>query len=400
MCLLLLFYCCDTTPCIKSHTTLYIQHPVSSLPTIMESANNIPGIPNVLNIMFRQLVSQNTLHGWNIFEDRNGYVCLNIRFTMESIGTVGNNKAQSDILGTQYKRVSPKQQARNTQRVQAYTDSRITRSRSNIGNQIENLRNNETSSNQDESFGNLSMEQCRPSILSSSSPIFPSDSPRSIVDEFSSPKSAALLESAASKSLPLEQHELKESCVQACPDLLDQSSQTVPGVNRIIQCGVRSKHKSSQASLRLPKTSESSIQVQPDSNDYSVQTSVPTSDISEQVGAVFFNLVDSFSQVEIKHSDKSSEITSDLGTYNHTHSQTQFLCPGSENDPYSDNYWIGRHCNNVSCRYAGRSARPFSSRGPLYKCNLCNIVLCQNCKDESAHDDMCTQNFTFLKNGP
>ena len=129
-------------------------------------------------------------------------------------------------------------------------------------------------------------------------------------------------------------------------------------------------------------------------------SSVPTSDISEQVGAVFFNLVDSFSQVEIKNSDKSSEITSDLGTYNNTHSQTQFLCPGSENDPYSDNYRIGRHCNNVSCRYAGRSARPFSSRGPLYKCNLCNIVLCQNCKDESAHDDMCTQNFTFFKNGP
>jgi hypothetical protein len=145
----------------------------------------------------------------------------------------------------------------------------------------------------------------------------------------------------------VEHHELKESYVQACPDLLDQSSQTVPGVNRIIQCGIRLKHKSSQASLRLPRTSECSVQAQPDYNDHSLQTSVLTSDISEQVGAAFFYLTNSSSQVELEPSvsfeDKSSEITSDLGTFVHKQSQTQFLCPGSENDPYSDNYWIDVH---------------------------------------------------------
>ena len=94
--------------------------------------------------------------------------------------------------------------------------------------------------------------------------------------------------------------------------------------------------------------------------------------------------------------NKSTEITPDLGTYHQKHSQTQFLCPGSEHDPYFDSYWIGRHCNNFSCRYASMYARQ-STREPLYKCDLCNIVVCRNCKVESEHDDMCMQSFTLFR---
>ena len=79
---------------------------------------------------------------------------------MKSIGTVDNNEAQSNLCGTQYRKVSPKQQARNKKHVQAYNESRITRSKVNIDQEKENLRNNDISGNYDESLGNFSTEQC------------------------------------------------------------------------------------------------------------------------------------------------------------------------------------------------------------------------------------------------
>ena len=52
------------------------------------------------------------------------------------------------------------------------------------------------------------------------------------------------------------------------------------------------------------------------------------------------------------------------------YTQTSFLCPGLENDPSYDTFHINR---------------------PLYKCELCNIILWLKCRDESVHNDLCQE---------
>ena len=122
------------------------------------------------------------------------------------------------------------------------------------------MRNNDISGNYDDSLGNFSMEQCRPSTLASSSPIFLNDSPiKECLD-------LPVIPSLDCGDIPPECHELKDCSLQASPDLYDQSTQTqaniVSGVNQMTQCGVKSKHKSAQT--KFYRTSECSVQTQPD----------------------------------------------------------------------------------------------------------------------------------------
>ena len=342
--------------------------------------------------MLQQLVSQNTLHGWNIFEDRNGYVCLNIRFTMKSIGTVSNNEAQSSVCGTQYRKVSPKQQARNNKRVQAYNESRITRSKVNNDQQKENLRNNDISADCNESLGNFSMEQCRPSTLASSSPIFLNDSPiKECID-------LSVIPSLDFKGIPSECHELKDCSLQASPDLSDQSSQTqadiVSGVNQMTQCGVKSKHKSAQT--QFYRTSECSVQTQPDF----------FSERSAQVGTAFSELTNTSSQVDFDQVDASCQVTLDpavgvndlpstvTSEFSHNQTQTPYIWPNYEQNPVFDVFWPNPpKCINSDCRYAGAGAKRY--RGSLFYCSVCNIITCFKCKEETGHDYMCEDRLKF-----
>ena len=42
----------------------------------MDDKTNSKGLPYILN------VSNNELQGWNIFENRHGHICMNIRFVV------------------------------------------------------------------------------------------------------------------------------------------------------------------------------------------------------------------------------------------------------------------------------------------------------------------------------
>jgi hypothetical protein len=185
-----------------------------------------------------------------------------------------------------------------------------------------------------------------------------------------------------------------------CPDVLNCASQTdtvsVQNRSRKVQCGVRSKAKSVQT--KLSRTSDSYVQVSPDVMEYSVQTCVATDNFTSQVGSGLHQLVDVASQVGpdpvVAVEDKASGVTLDLVNSSQKHSQTQFLCPGHEDDPSYDPFWLNRYCRNADCRYAALWAR--QCRGPMYTCTLCNIVMCHSCKLETVHDEMCEESLSNI----
>jgi len=381
---------------------------------------HIPGVPNVLTIMLEQLASKNSINGWNIYENKNGHVCMNIRFIVES-GNVSKSHVATDILSAQYRRVSPKQQERNLKRVQEYKSTITTRSMAKE-TPVEDIEHARASDNDVQLASFISVDECvSPLQCSPSLPVTPvtplnyPDSPgnsRSMLDDFLDPESATVI--SLSEKIPLAHHHELETPVpedslivdtvtQAGPSFSssEQSSQTniLLHHNRAVQCVVKFKSKPAQTKPKS-RTHDYSVQVGPDLVDYSVQASVATSDRSEQVGTGLHQLVSSSSQVILDSAvaveDKSSEITSDLVNTAQKHSQTQFLCPGFENDPNYDPYWIGRHCLNSACRYAGRGARRCG--GPLYKCTLCNIVMCLPCKSETVHNEICEDRLQFYNN--
>ena len=48
----------------------------------MEAITHSQELPYILEVMLMQLVSNNQLNGWNIFENRHGHICMNIRFVV------------------------------------------------------------------------------------------------------------------------------------------------------------------------------------------------------------------------------------------------------------------------------------------------------------------------------
>ena len=214
-------------------------------------ATHIPGVPNVLKIMLEQLASKNTIHGWNIFEDRNGHVCLNIRFIVESSGHVSNSAAKSDLLGTQYRRVSSKQQSRNLKRVQEYKDTVVTRSKSKA-TPVEEIELACDSDTDTQSASFISVDTC--SAPFEYSPSLPANLPRSILEDFLDPRSATVVSSPkeiypvnvseprtlVSKDLPTEMLTHVDTSTQVGSGLLYviHSSQTNPASSQyhIVQC--------------------------------------------------------------------------------------------------------------------------------------------------------------------
>ena len=100
---------------------------------------DISVLPKVLKIMLAQLVAKNTISGWSIYENRGGFVCMNIRFSVEDnvdcVDNADNDSTQQPYTNNQtiqYRRVSPKQQARNVKRVQDFNKPMVTRSKSVI----------------------------------------------------------------------------------------------------------------------------------------------------------------------------------------------------------------------------------------------------------------------------
>ena len=121
-----------------------------------------------------------------------------------------------------------------------------------------------------------------------------------------------------------------------------------------------------------------------------------TTDLQVQVGPSLCQLVDSSHQVMLDLDvarDTASDVTTDPAELVSKHSQTQLLCPGNEDDPSGDLFWINRPCLNSSCRYAGRRSRLL--RGPLYICHSCDIVMCSQCKNETIHDEVCEDQLQF-----
>ena len=76
----------------------------------MDDKTNSKGLPYTLNVMLTQLVSNNELQGWNIFENRHGHICMNIRFV------AGEDSHVSTSVPATYRRISEKQARRNLDR--------------------------------------------------------------------------------------------------------------------------------------------------------------------------------------------------------------------------------------------------------------------------------------------
>jgi hypothetical protein len=80
--------------------------------------------------MLGQLIQNNNLLGWNIFEDRHNKLCCNIRFDIElgghvtgSVGRQAGLASQNNTHGTEpckYRRVSTKQQVRANERLHKF----------------------------------------------------------------------------------------------------------------------------------------------------------------------------------------------------------------------------------------------------------------------------------------
>ena len=81
------------------------------------------GLPNTLSTMLQQLVSNNNLISWNIFENKNGKISCNIQFDIPDIVCDSEQPTMHDYTCA-YRRISPKQQTRNANRVLQYAKRR------------------------------------------------------------------------------------------------------------------------------------------------------------------------------------------------------------------------------------------------------------------------------------
>ena len=78
------------------------------------------GLPNTLSIMLQQLVSNNSLISWNIYENKKAKICCNIQFDIQDIVCASERPPMHDYTCA-YRRISPKQQTRNANIVQVHT---------------------------------------------------------------------------------------------------------------------------------------------------------------------------------------------------------------------------------------------------------------------------------------
>ena len=65
-------------------------------------SQQMSGVPLILQTMLKQLATNNIINNWNIYENRLGQVCLNIRFDVESGRPVGACDAElnNSLLNT------------------------------------------------------------------------------------------------------------------------------------------------------------------------------------------------------------------------------------------------------------------------------------------------------------
>ena len=385
-------------------------------------------LPKVLGNMIQHMVNAHDVNGWNIYENKSGHICLNIRFDPSAIiaqpihvSTCSTNQDKSnkqlqvsapmngvpeqlcDIhTGVQYRRVSVRQQNRNSLRVQAYKDSKIGASASNSESEIESARNfNECdmdcSLKMDGTPADLSMDHCGPDLL----PLSPlitcslSGTPRTVLNASADPVSDQSVVSpivSIAKSYEMVDDIDGHDTTHKSISVEHASSQTNPSStsNRMVQCeGVRLKHKYSQSNPIKSHTLNTAVQVTPETMDYASQKSVSLATKSQQMGT-FLPLVSSSSQAGtgINRTDFSVQVTLNKDNYNDKISQTTFLCPGYEDDPSYDTFVSKAACDISACRYYnGQHAR--SLRTTMYKCEHCNIIMCLRCKKQSVHDELC-----------
>jgi hypothetical protein len=306
--------------------------------------------------MLEQLASNNVVNGWNIYQNKTGHVCLNIKFDVDRDIPGDMLIDEQSNLNTQYRRVSPKQQARNVQRIHDYQQSITNQSKSKP----------------------VAVKEC---VLSE----------RSVVS------SSVQVGSGVVQCL--------DSSTQVILHKEDTSVQVVPKyISKKVQASILKRHKSTHVGT---KCVDDSVQVDNElipCYDHAVQTHFSSVNTSVQAGPGLHQQVDTSSQVTpdlvVAAETKASQVTADLAenfTNIHKHTQTPFLCPGNEEDPGYDLFVLNRPCNNSACRYASSRSKP--CRGALFMCNICDIVMCGNCKEESVHDEICEERLKFHRVG-
>ena len=77
----------------------------------MENIN----LPNTLKIVLQQLLTNNTVKSWNVFEDRKGDICCNIKLDIYE-----TDQTPKRDMFCAYRKISPKQQDRNKSRLSDY----------------------------------------------------------------------------------------------------------------------------------------------------------------------------------------------------------------------------------------------------------------------------------------
>jgi hypothetical protein len=347
--------------------------------------------------MIEQLATNNVINNWNIYENRTGHVCLNIRFDVESgrPGSDGNSQTHKDLMNTQYKKVSPKQQARNMHRVRQHRNTMMTRSQSRAApeNEIEHARCNESDS---DSISSISIDtvisetpQGSPQILTPSSHISPQ--PQSVKSIATNTSCTGLMSPECLDMATQVENPSSDASVQAVP--------VVPTVNsKVIQTiSIKQKSKFTQIVRRSDNICVQAGCSRLYQMDNSAQTSFTRADCGVQVGTGHAQLVDSSQQVkldlDVVTADKASNVTTDLVEQSDKQIQTPFLCPGYEHDPSFDLFCLNRPCANSECRYAGRHSR--LCQGILYRCSWCDIIMCIKCRDETVHDEVCERSLMF-----
>jgi hypothetical protein len=85
------------------------------------------GLPKSLSVILNQLVINNNLNSWNVYENRKGQLCCNISFDISEVATSSStecaSKQPSDFTCS-YRRVSKHQQSRNLARVASHRKKR------------------------------------------------------------------------------------------------------------------------------------------------------------------------------------------------------------------------------------------------------------------------------------
>lgn len=75
-------------------------------------------LPKTLGVMLNQLLNNNSLKGWSIYENKHGQICCNIRFTcgIGSTDSVGASIPAVPVGACSYRRISEKQHTRSITR--------------------------------------------------------------------------------------------------------------------------------------------------------------------------------------------------------------------------------------------------------------------------------------------